>query len=80
MPTILRSAGLSVRIYLNDHAPPHVHVISARGETRIALGDDRVGPFHLTIVGLTRSEAATALRLVAGNIELCRARWKDVHG
>jgi hypothetical protein len=74
LPTVLRSAGFSVRIYLNDHAPPHVHVVGARGETRIALGGGAVGPFHLTIVGLTRSEAATALRLVAKNIELCRAR------
>jgi hypothetical protein len=80
VPTVLRSAGFTVRIYFNDHPPPHVHVTGASGETRIALGDDSVGPFHITIVGLTRSEAAAALRIVAENIDLCRARWKEVHG
>ncbi|WP_084507846.1 DUF4160 domain-containing protein [Geminicoccus roseus] len=76
----MRSAGFPVRIYLNDHAPPHVHVIGASGETKTALGKGAVGTFHLTNVGMIRSEAATTLRLVAENIELCRACWKEIHG
>ncbi len=43
MPTILRSRGLSVRVYPNDHAPPHVHVVAAGGVARIALGEDGGG-------------------------------------
>jgi hypothetical protein len=39
MITVLRAAGLRVVIYVDDHPPPHVHVIGD-GEARIRL----VGP------------------------------------
>lgn len=32
MPTILRIGGLRVAIYPNDHPPPHVHILGAKGE------------------------------------------------
>jgi hypothetical protein len=37
MPTILRIGGLRVTIYPNDHPPPHVHVIGAKGEAVFLL-------------------------------------------
>jgi uncharacterized protein DUF4160 len=37
MPTVLRIGGLRVTIYPNDHPPPHVHVIGARGEAVFLL-------------------------------------------
>jgi hypothetical protein len=37
MPTVLSRSGFDVRIYFNDHAPPHVHVIHQFGEARIGL-------------------------------------------
>ena len=29
MPTVHRQQGWKVQIFANDHAPPHVHVVSA---------------------------------------------------
>jgi hypothetical protein len=80
MPTILRHRGLSVRIYPNDHTPPHVHVVSASGVARIALGEGDDRPRLLTVVGMTRAEAADALRLVAASREICLWRWRQFHG
>ena len=37
MPTVLRVDGLRVTIYPNDHRPPHVHVIGAKGEAVLLL-------------------------------------------
>jgi hypothetical protein len=37
MPTILRIDGLRVTMYPNDHPPPHVHVIGAKGEAVFLL-------------------------------------------
>ena len=81
MPTILRSQGLDVRIYLNDHAPPHVHVASADGVAKIALGQP---PGHrprlVAVSGMSRAEAARALRLVVAHGDLCLDRWREIHG
>jgi hypothetical protein len=80
MPTVLRQHGFSVRLYHNDHDPPHVHVVGANGVARIALGVVGDRPRLLSVVGLTRSEATDALRLIATNQELCLRRWREIHG
>jgi hypothetical protein len=54
MATILRIRGLRVVIYVNDHYPPHVHVIGHGREARIALGDEREHPWLMTNEGLSR--------------------------
>lgn len=77
MPTILRSGAFAVRVYPNDRAPPHVHVVSADGMARIALGEGR--PRLLTVVGITRAEAGDAFRLVAAHRDLCLRRWREIH-
>jgi hypothetical protein len=40
MPTVLRKDGFAVRIYFNDHLPPHVHVFKGGGQVRISLGSE----------------------------------------
>ncbi|MGQ0814908.1 MAG: DUF4160 domain-containing protein, partial [Gemmatimonadota bacterium] len=37
MATIHREAGISFRVYPNDHAPPHVHAWIGRGYAKIQL-------------------------------------------
>jgi hypothetical protein len=50
MPTIRSRSGFDVRIYFNDHAPPHVHVIHQFGEARIGLMPVMI----LSVYGLTK--------------------------
>lgn len=67
-----------MHIYPNDHAPPHVHEVKAGGVARVALGEGR--PRLLTVVGMTRAEAGEALRLVGAHRDLCKRRWREIHG
>ncbi|MCX8017535.1 MAG: DUF4160 domain-containing protein [Rhodocyclaceae bacterium] len=76
MPTILRRGGLRVILWPNDHSPPHVHVFSATGTAKIALGEVRL----LRIVGMNRQEAAKALELVFEHETELRAAWENLHG
>lgn len=36
-PTVLRDKGYQVKIYPNDHPPPHVHVVKAGNTAKVSL-------------------------------------------
>jgi hypothetical protein len=40
MPTISRFYGILIRMYYDDHSPPHVHVVY--GEQRATIEIDRI--------------------------------------
>ena len=42
MPTIAYFLGLSVRMFFNDHAPPHVHVRYQGFRARVLVADGTV--------------------------------------
>ena len=74
MVTVLRSDGLRVVIYLNDHVPAHVHVFGG-GEAKINVA----GPELLWADGLTRAEIRRAMRVVAGQRAFLLQRWDEIH-
>jgi hypothetical protein len=76
MPTVLSRSGFDVRIYFNDHAPPHVHVIRQSGEARIGLLPVMIFGIH----GFTRSESAEAKQLVQEEKECLLRKWMELHG
>ncbi|NJN61100.1 MAG: DUF4160 domain-containing protein [Coleofasciculaceae cyanobacterium RL_1_1] len=54
MPTILRQDGFAVRLYFNDHDPPHVHVFKAGGQAKIALGDGEQLPWPMEVLTMDK--------------------------
>ncbi|MDA1192037.1 MAG: DUF4160 domain-containing protein [Candidatus Poribacteria bacterium] len=42
MPTIARFAGIEIRVYLDDHPPPHIHARYAEHEASVAISTGRV--------------------------------------
>ena len=76
MPTVLRKSGFSVRMYFNDHDPPHVHVIHESREARIGL----VPVTILSFIGMRRREASRAKKIVAENRQFLLAKWFELHG
>ena len=80
MPTILRLEGLRIMIYVNDHPPPHVHVIKAGAQARIALGSDAGRASLIANDGLSRRELAVAIEAVDQNRPLLLQRWREIHG
>jgi len=79
MPTILRFRGLRVVIYLNDHRPPHVHVIGPDAEARIALGDVGERPWVMTNDGLSRRDGRSSYG-IDRHRDLLMQRWREIHG
>jgi hypothetical protein len=80
LATILRVRGLRVVIYLNDHAPPHVHVIGPDAEAKIALGQRGSRATIVSNDGLSPALLAAALAEIDRNQALLAQRWRDIHG
>lgn len=79
MVTVLRSGGLRVVIYLDDHEPAHVHVLGD-GEAKIDLGFAS-GELELVWArGFSNADLRRAFRLVRDNREALIARWREYHG
>jgi hypothetical protein len=80
MPTILRISGLRLTIYPNDHPPPHVHVIGAKGEAVFLLNCPN-GPAELReSYGFNGPEIrAMAADLLTHIPALCTA-WRTIRG
>ncbi|MBI5113483.1 MAG: DUF4160 domain-containing protein [Rhodovulum sp.] len=62
MPTIAYFLGLSVRMFFNDHEPPHVHVRYQGFRARVMIADSAIIDGHLppTVARILRDW--TALR------------------
>lgn len=80
MPTVLRVAGLRFIIWPDDHLPPHVHAFGADGSAKIAIGTAISPPRLMAVAGLSRKQAAEALRAVAANRQLMLDVWENIHG
>ena len=76
MPTLLFKDGFSVRMYFNDHPPPHVHVILGLSEARIDLGT--ISLTH--VYGMKKKAAAKAKQLVRENRGFLLQKWVELHG
>ncbi|MDQ3816267.1 MAG: DUF4160 domain-containing protein [Acidobacteriota bacterium] len=79
MATILRTNGFSFRIYTNDHAPAHVHVIKGDGEAIIELGDENSSPSIRKIYGMGDREVAVAYDLVNQFKTRLLDGWRGIH-
>ena len=80
MPTVLRSNGFAVRIYPDDHLPPHVHVFRGGDSVKINLGTAEVRPWIERIVGMSDRDAVAALQLVIAHRAQLRRAWRRIHG
>lgn len=78
MVTVLRSLGLTVSIYMDDHEPAHVHV-EGDGIAKINLDGPR-GPAFVWAKGMNHGEKRRALGLIVENRGMLRQRWRDIHG
>ncbi|MBW4440712.1 MAG: DUF4160 domain-containing protein [Plectolyngbya sp. WJT66-NPBG17] len=80
MPTLLRQDGFEIRIYFDDHDPPHIHAFKAGGQAKIALGSLDVSPSLMLVQGMSAKDARKAIELVTENqIELLE-KWEEFHG
>lgn len=82
MPTVLRTGGFRVVIFLppREHAPPHVHVRNATGEVVIELATAVTPQTIRQISGMRTADVVRAFWLVEENTEYLLACWRGHHG
>ena len=76
MPTVLRQAGFSVRIYPNDHDPPHVHVFKAGGEVKATIAET---PALLDVINMSNKDVKKALELIQNHRQELLEKWSDFY-
>ncbi|KSB87300.1 hypothetical protein AS593_22910 [Caulobacter vibrioides] len=79
MITVLRTQGLRVVIFTNDHEPAHVHVFGD-GEAKINLVGRDDAPELVRAQAMTRAEIRRAMAIVVEHRDALLARWRDIHG
>jgi len=80
MPTVLRSGGLRVVIYPNDHRPAHVHVIGHGHEAVFELNCP-AGPVTLREnYGFSRRDLARIQEVLLQNLAALCSAWESIHG
>jgi hypothetical protein len=69
VPTISRFHGITIRMYFDDHEPPHFHARDSDGETRVRI--DTLAAMHGGTLGRRQ------IRLVLTWAELHRAELEQ---
>ncbi len=76
MPVVFRERGLNFVVYVDDHPPPHVHVIGD-GVAKIDL-EPAVALVHCR--GLSKADVRRALDVVESHRPAMLEAWKRIHG
>ncbi len=79
MVTIYRAEGFRVEIYVDDHAPAHVHVLGD-GEAKTNLLGSFGRPELIWAENMKRSDIRRAVRLVIEHQDRFLLRWRTMHG
>ena len=81
MPTIVREAGFSIRIYgpPREHGPPHVHVLKEDREVVVRLGAEGEPAAVIRRYRMTWRDMADAFRLVEKHQVKLEQVWRALH-
>jgi hypothetical protein len=80
MPTVFVHGAYRIVVYLNDHAPAHVHAVGPDGNARFLLGD---GPEEVRLVdvdGIGKKDLRGLAAEVIDRHEECLTAWRSIHG
>jgi hypothetical protein len=77
--TVVRSLGLRVVIFVDDHLPAHVHVFGD-GEAKINLAGPGDAAELVWAVGMTRADLRKAMQIVSEHRRLLLRKWVEIHG
>ena len=74
MPTLQRFGSVSVRVYADDHRPPHFHIVAPDFQALVRISDLAV------ITGEARpTEIAEALAWAQVNREMLALKWAELN-
>lgn len=74
LPTIQRFGAITMRIYADDHRPPHVHIVGPDFQVLVRISDLSV------IAGeARRSQIAEALTWARAHREFLALKWAELN-
>ena len=74
MPTLQRFGSVSVRMYADDHRPPHFHIVAPDFQVLVRISDLSV------IAGeATAKQIAEALEWAGAHRELLALKWAELN-
>ena len=79
MPVIWRQSGFRFVIYVDDHPPPHVHIL-ADGEMKVNIVGPAGLPHQVYSNGFNVSERRKAMDIVLQRQVEFLAEWDVIHG
>lgn len=74
MPTLARLGNILIRIYAEDHVPPHFHVVTPDHEAMVRIADLQV---HAG--SIDRKSLRAAIEWAVQNIELLETEWRRLN-
>jgi Domain of unknown function (DUF4160) len=74
LPTLVRFGNVSIRIYADDHNPPHFHIVSPEFQVLVRLSD------HTIISGKAReSDLWEAMAWARTNANYLHTVWEELN-
>ena len=74
MPTLQRFGMASIRVYADDHHPPHFHIVGADFQVLVRISDLSI------IAGRARkAQIAEAMSWAEQHRELLARKWVELH-
>ena len=74
MPTIVMLGNVAIRMFANDHNPPHFHIATLDRQMAVRLSD-----LSIMAGSMDRQSLNIALAWAAGNRELLENEWKRLN-
>ena len=74
MPTLQRFGSVSLRMYADDHHPPHFHIVAPDFQALVRISD-------LTIIAgdATQSQIAEALAWARAHQQWLASKWTELN-
>ena len=74
MPTLQRFGAVSIRMYADDHNPPHFHIVGADFQVMVRISD------WVVIAGVAKeTELAEAMQWALANQKLLTLKWIELN-
>ena len=74
MPTLVRLGNVLIRMFAEDHAPPHFHVVTPDHEAMVRIDD-----LQVYAGSIDRKSLSIAIAWAAQNIELLENEWRRLN-
>lgn len=79
MVVVHREAGMRIVIYVDDHDPPHVHVIGQGGEMKVFLFGPEGRPVMDYSIAMKTNDRRRAMDVIERHSAEFHQRWQEIH-